>query len=76
METNSKDLIEKLKTQVIAELELCDGTVTPLICYNYSESSLRDSLIQTIIQTLISRKISISEAIVEVERLYSLNFID
>lgn len=76
MELNSTELMDKLVMQVKTELELCDGSTTPLICYNYSDPSLRDSLIYTIIETLISRKISISEAIVEVERLYSNNFID
>jgi hypothetical protein len=76
MENKAKELKDKLVTQVIAELDLCNGEITPLICYNYSDPKLKDSLVETIIETLLSRKISISEAIVEVERLYSNNFID
>jgi hypothetical protein len=66
-------LKEKFYTQISTELEFCDKEVTPLLCYNYSEPSLRASLIETIAQTCISMKISIAEALVEVERTYSLN---
>lgn len=76
MESENKELMQRFNLQIITELELCDGDKTPLICYNYSNPELRDSLIITIQETILSRKISISEAIVEVERLYSLNFID
>jgi len=71
-----KTLKERLFTQIEAELDLCNGDITPLCCYNYTDLTLRQSLVETIAETCISMKIGISEAIVEVERLYSMNSID
>lgn len=71
-----ENLLEKLYTQIQTELEFCDASVTPLVCYNYSNLDFRNDLLQTIAETILSRKITISEAIVEVERLYSVNYID
>jgi hypothetical protein len=71
-----ENLLEKLYTQIQTELEFCDSSVTPVVCYNYSNVELRNDLLQTIAETILSRKINISEAIVEVERLYSVNNID
>jgi len=73
---SSNDLLERFYAQIEAELELCDGETTPLICYNYNNISLRRSLIETIAETCISRKITIAQAIVQVDKLYSLNSID
>lgn len=70
------NLKERFYAQIETELEFCDGSTTPLICYNYNMLKLRSALVETIAETCISRKIGISEAIVEVERLYSLNSID
>jgi len=68
-----KELKERFYNQIETELEFCDSSVTPLICYNYSTPELRASLIETIAQTCISMKKDISEAIVDVERTYSTN---
>lgn len=68
-----KNLKERFYNQIETELEFCDGSVTPLICFNYNDIELRASLVETIAETCISMKINISEAIVHVERLYSLN---
>lgn len=73
---NNKKLQNDFYTQIDTELSFCDGNVTPLVCYNYANLKTRQSLIETIATTCISRKISISSAIVEVERLYSVNSID
>ena len=66
-------LKEKFYTQISTELEFCDQKVTPLLCYNYNNLDLRATLIETIAETCIRMKLSISEALVEVERTYSLN---
>jgi hypothetical protein len=68
-----KLLKERFYNQIETELEFCDSNVTPLICYNFSTPDLKAGLVETIAQTCISMKMDISEAIVEVERTYSLN---
>lgn len=72
----NKELKKQFYSQIETELSFCDSNVTPLVCYNFSDVTLRPSLIETIAETCISRKIGISSAIVEVERLYSINSID
>jgi 3-methyladenine DNA glycosylase/8-oxoguanine DNA glycosylase len=71
-----ENLKEDFYTQIIAELEYCDAQITPTICFNYSNLHLRQSLVETIAETVLNQKISISQAIVEVEKLYSLNNLD
>jgi hypothetical protein len=72
----NKELYQKFVKQIETELEFCDGSVTPLICYNFNNPMLRLSLVETIAETCISRKIGISDAIIEVEQMYSLNSLD
>ena len=72
----NKNLQENFYTQIETALSFCDGNVTTLVFYNFSNLKLRKALIETIATTCLSRKISISSAIVEVERLYSVNSID
>lgn len=74
--SSETELLEKLHAQIEAELELCDGETTPLICYNYNDLSLRKPLIETIAETCLSQKITIVQAIVQVDKLYSANSID
>jgi 3-methyladenine DNA glycosylase/8-oxoguanine DNA glycosylase len=71
-----ENLKEDFYTQIIAELEYCNSDITPTICFNYSNLHLRQSLVETIAETVLNQKISISQAIVEVEKLYSLNNLD
>lgn len=66
-------LKERFYSQIETELEFCDSEVTPLLCYNYSDLDLRANLVDNIAQTCISMKISIAEALVVVERTYSMN---
>jgi hypothetical protein len=63
-------------SQIETELEFCDPKETPLVCYNYNMIPLKMSLIETIAETAISKKITISQAIQDVEKTYSLNSID
>jgi replication initiation and membrane attachment protein DnaB len=74
--SNESELLEKFHAQIEAELQLCDGEITPLICYNFNDMSLRKSLIETIAETCLSQKITIAQAIVQVDKLYSANSID
>ena len=71
-----ENLKEEFYNQILAELEYCNSDITPTICFNYSNTHLRQNLIETIAETILDRKITISQAIVEVERLYSVNNID
>jgi 3-methyladenine DNA glycosylase/8-oxoguanine DNA glycosylase len=71
-----ENLKEDFYTQIIAELEYCNSNITTTICFNYSNLHLRQSLVETIAETVLNQKISISQAIVEVEKLYSLNNLD
>lgn len=73
---NTIDLQNELFLQVEAELEFCDSTQTPLVCANFNNPETRLQLIKTISETAISGKMNISQAIVEVERLYSPKDID
>lgn len=71
-----ENLKEHFFAQIEAELEFCNSDITPTVCYNYSNIHLRPNLINTIAETVLNRKITISQAIVEIEKLYSLNNLD
>jgi hypothetical protein len=73
---NTLELQNELFTQIEAELEFCDETATPLVCSNYSNPNTKLQLVKTIAETAIKGTMSIAQAIVEVERLYSPNDID
>jgi hypothetical protein len=66
-------LKEKLYRQIATELEFCDESQTPLLCYNYSQPDMKENLIETIAETVISMKVPINEALVIVEQTYSMN---
>lgn len=70
------DLRDRLYAQIEAELNLCEPLITPVCCYNYGKPELRASLIETIAETCIKGKLSISQAIAQVEQLYSINTIN
>jgi hypothetical protein len=71
-----ENLKDEFYAQIMAELEFCNSDITPVICWNYSNIHLRQNLIETIAETVLNQKITISQAIVEVEKLYALNNID
>jgi hypothetical protein len=71
-----KDLQNKLFLQIDTELDFCQSNITPLVCYNSSTPELKETLIKTIAQIVVDQKITISQAIIEVETLYSTNSID
>jgi len=73
---NNLELQKELFNQIEAELFYCNDSTTPLICKNFNNPDTKNQLIKTIAQTCIEGKIQISQAIVEVERLYSPNDID
>jgi len=66
-------LEEALREQIETELEFCDSIKTPVVCYNLADPKLRGGLIDTIFDFVLSRKITISQAINEVESLYKNN---
>jgi hypothetical protein len=70
------ELKERFYSQIETELEFCDPKETPLVCYNYNMIPLKRALIETVAETVIAKKISISQAIQDVERTYSINSID
>jgi hypothetical protein len=74
MEDNN--LLQRFYNQIETELEFCDGHITPIVCHNYSNIAYKNDLVQTIADIVITQKISIADAIVQVERLYSVNNID
>jgi|688.fasta_scaffold338243_2 hypothetical protein len=71
-----ENLKKEFYAQISAELEFCNSEITPIMCWNYSNIHLRENLLNTIAETVLIRKITISQAIVEIENLYSLNNID
>ena len=74
MET--EPIIERLYMQIQTELEFCNSNETPFICGQFSDMDSRADIVKTIAETCISMKISISKAIVQVERLYNINTLD
>lgn len=69
-------IIERLYTQIQTELEYCTSKDTPFICSQFSDMDLRAGIVKTIAETCISMKVGISQAIVQVERLYGINMLD
>ena len=72
----NENILEDLKAQIEVELELCNDKDTPTVCFNYSDPDTRAALIDTIVETCMSMKLTIAQAIVEVEKLYSTNSLD
>lgn len=71
-----ENLKSKLFTQIDTELDFCQSNITPLVCYNTSTPELKQNLVETIAKMVIEQRITISQAIIEVETLYSANSID
>jgi hypothetical protein len=74
--SKNNNLAEKLFLQIETELDFCDKNITPTVCYNSSTPELKKTLVQTIAEIVVTQKITISQAIIEVETLYSNNAID
>jgi len=74
MENNN--LLQRFYNQIETELEFCDGHITPIVCHNYSNVAYKHDLVETIANIVVTQKISIAEAIVQVERMYDINNID
>ena len=71
-----ENLKSKLLTQIDTELDFCQSNITPLVCYNSSTPELKQTLVETIAKIVIEQRITISQAIIEVETLYATNSID
>lgn len=71
-----EDWNEKLKQQIEAELEYCEAATTPFVCRHIQDPESKGAIIQTIADTVIKGKMTIAQAISEVDRLYSNNDID
>lgn len=68
--------LERFYDQILTELEFCDSKQTPFICSQQSNPDATATLVKTIAETSISMKITIAQAIVQVEKLYGVNSID
>ena len=74
MENDS--ILVRLYMQIQTELEFCNSDETPFVCEQFSDMDTRADIVQTIAETCISMKINISQAIVQVDRLYNINSLD
>ena len=72
----NKELYTNFLFQIETELSFCDSDKTPVVCQNFSNPSSKQAIIETIAETCISRKIGIASAIVEVEKMYSVNSLE
>jgi hypothetical protein len=72
----SESILERLYLQIQTELEFCNSQETPFVCSQFNDMDSRAIIVKTIAETAVNREIDIAKAIVEVERLYSLNSID
>ena len=71
-----ENLLEQLYAQIEVELEFCDGDVLPTVCGMNSNPDGRAGLVKLIAETALSQKLTIAQAIAQVERLYSINSLD
>ena len=68
--------LERFYDQILTELEFCESKQTPYVCSQFGSPDARATLVKTIAETCISMKITIAQAITQVERLYGLNSLD
>ena len=68
--------IKELYAQIDKELETCDGEETPIICESLSDEKNKACMIQTVAEYVLSMHLTISQAIIEVEKSFALNDID
>lgn len=71
-------LIEKLKIEILEQLEQCkdDKTNTPRICELISSEEKRKKIVDYIVQMVANGGNSIAEAIMELEYDFSNNRVD
>ena len=67
---------EELYTQIRAELELCQVEQTPTICANLGDDESKDCIVQTIAEFCLVKRLTISQAIAEVEKTFSNGTLD
>lgn len=72
----TESLISKLYSQIETELSFCDSAATPFICSQFGDLDTRSTIVKTIAETCVSMKITIAQAIVQVERTYNPNMLD
>lgn len=65
--------IDELYQQIRSELETCDPEETPVICANLDNDKDEMCIVQTIAEYVLSMHLNISQAIVEVEKSFSVN---
>jgi hypothetical protein len=70
------DKYKELISQIEKELETCDGEETPIICESIADEQNKACIIQTVAEYVLSMKLTISQAIIEVEKSFALNDID
>lgn len=64
----NKELINAFRSNIAEELNLCDGMDTPYLCANLQSKDGRIKIEKLIADKVINQHISISEAIVQIER--------
>jgi len=69
-------ILEALNSQIEVEIDFCDESMTPYVCGQFGNPDTRESIIKTIAETCLSMKLTIAQAIVQVESLYGLNRLD
>lgn len=70
------NLKEQLKAQIEVELDFCNEFISPVVCGQLGDAQQKATLIETIATTAIQGRMSISQAINEVERSYSNSDLD
>lgn len=72
----AENILERLYLQIQTELEFCNSQDTPFVCSQFNDMDSRANIVKTIAETCVNNEIDIAKAIVQVERLYSLNSLD
>jgi len=65
--------MQQLYDQIEKHLKTCDSSNTPVICTNLENDSARKCIVQTVAEFCMKKKLEISQAIIEVEKTYSIN---
>lgn len=70
------ELLERFYAQIETELEFCNYLELPFVCRQYADLETRAEIVKVIATTSINMHVSISQAIAQVERTYSVNSLD
>jgi hypothetical protein len=68
--------LNELYDQILSELETCDTKTTPTICSNLETEESRSCIVNTIAEYVLIKHLTITQAIIEVEKTYSENGLD